>query len=151
MADVVARVKINMPRVLSKVNNDYFRLFLAQEWRKLCDPFVPSSPSATLRQIVEVEPGLITYKMPYAHYMYNGIIYGPNFPIDADGNFVFPYDPSKVVGWKSPKHKYPTGRRFNYSKDPNAQATDHWSDAAEKAGQKDKLIEAANKYLRGHK
>lgn len=151
MARVVARVEISVPKILRRFENDEFRLFLTKEWRKFCDPYVPSSSSATLRQTVEIKPGLITYKMPYAHYMWNGIIYGPNLPIDADGNLVFPYDPSKVVGWRSPKHKYPTGRRFNYSKDPNPKATDHWSDAAERAGQKEKLIQSANKYLRGQK
>lgn len=145
--DSVVNLKLNMPRIISKVENDKFGLWLAKEWKGLIDPFTPHR-NGMLERNVTYNPFEITYNEPYARYMYGGIIYGPNIPVDINGNFVFPYDPTKVVGWVSPKHKHPTGRRFNYSKDPNPRATDHWDKAAEQAGQKEKLIQSANKYLR---
>lgn len=149
MANTVGiELNLNMPRVLSKVENDEFGLFLAKTWKMLIDPFTPNREGIMQHSGV-LHPFEIYYKGPYSHYMYNGIIYGPNFPIDANGKFVFPYDSTKVVGWVSPPNKHPTGRRFNYSKDKNPQATDHWDKAAENAGQKEKLIDSANKYLRG--
>lgn len=149
--DVGITVKINMPQVLSKVENDEFGMFLSNTWKRLITPYTPHR-DGIMENSAQIRPFEIYYPSSYAHYMYNGIIYGPNFPIDADGNFVFLYDPTKVADWRSPRKetmkKYPTGRRFNYRKDHNRQATDHWDKAAEAAGQKEKLITAANKYLR---
>ena len=50
--------------------------------------------------------------------------------------------------WSRPGvSKVPSGKRFNYRTDKNPFATDHWDKAAEQAGQKEKLIQAANEYL----
>lgn len=71
--------------------------------------------------MVEVTPEHIKYPGPYAHYMYEGEIYGPNIPLfDAEGN---------VIGWRSPKgkKKHPTGRYFDYT---SPTATMHWDEAA---------------------
>lgn len=61
--------------------------------------------------------GLLTYYQPYAHYMWTGIVYGPNFPVekDAQGN---------VLAWRSPKgkKKHPTGKLINYKKDKKPDA-----------------------------
>ena len=54
------------------------------------EQFVPFSQGA-LRSSVEYPEGLyggeISYNTPYAHYLYEGTVYGPNIPIkDAEGN-----------------------------------------------------------------
>ena len=72
-------------------------------------PFVPYSQGA-LRSKVEYPEGLyggeIMYNTPYAHYLYEGTVYGPNIPIkDAEGN---------ITGWRSPPKKYPTQRKLQY-------------------------------------
>lgn len=57
--------------------------------------------------------------VPYAHYMYAGIVYGPNIPKkDAQGN---------IIGWRSPPKKSPTGRRLQYH---TKGTSDHWFDRA---------------------
>ena len=63
-----------------------------------------------LRGSVEYPDGLyggeIAYNTPYAHYLYEGTVYGPNIPIkDAEGN---------ITGWRSPPNKYPTQRKLKY-------------------------------------
>ena len=54
----------------------------------------------------------------YAHYQYEGKVYGPNFPIRVKGI---------IVGWRSPKDKpkHPTGRNLTYTS-PTARA--HWTE-----------------------
>lgn len=51
----------------------------------------------------------IHYTSPYAHYMYEGKVMGPSFPIkDENGN---------ITRWVSPiKPKYYTGKKIDYSK-----------------------------------
>lgn len=74
-----------------------------------CDPLIPFQQGA-LRNSVNYPQGIyggeIEYNTPYAHYQYEGIVYGPNIPIrDAEGN---------ITGWYSPPSKHPTGRKMQY-------------------------------------
>lgn len=86
------------------------------------EPYVPFRQGA-LRSSVRfpqgVDGGEIEYNTPYAHYLYQGEVYGPNIPIkDAQGN---------ITGWMSPPSKSPTGRRIQY----HAPSTsDHWFEKA---------------------
>lgn len=143
MSDVSIDVKINMPKVLNKVENEAFGLFLIREWKRLINPFTPHR-DGNLERNVLYNPFAVTYLSPYAHYMYNGIQYiDPILNVSGftnDGGITF-YSRAGVK-------KIPSGKPFNYLKEVNPQATDHWDKAAEKAGQKEKLIAAANAYLR---
>lgn len=63
-------------------------------------PFVPFRQGA-LRNSVRypdgVYGGIVEYDTPYAHYLYKGVVYGPNIPLkDAEGN---------IIGWTSPPSK----------------------------------------------
>lgn len=87
-----------------------------------CDPLIPFQQGA-LRNSVNYPQGIyggeIEYNTPYAHYMYEGIVYGPNIPIrDAEGN---------ITGWYSPPSKQPTGRPLTYH---TAGTGDHWFETA---------------------
>ena len=87
-----------------------------------CDPLIPFHQGA-LRNSVNYPQGIyggeIEYNTPYAHYMYEGIVYGPNIPIrDAEGN---------ITGWYSPPKKNPTGRQLQYH---TAGTGDHWFEKA---------------------
>lgn len=87
-----------------------------------CDPLIPFQQGA-LRNSVNYPQGIyggeIEYNTPYAHYMYEGIVYGPNIPIrDAGGN---------ITGWYSPPSKHPTGRPLAYH---TAGTGDHWFEKA---------------------
>lgn len=90
-----------------------------------CTPLVPFSQGA-LRNSVNYPEGIyggsIEWNTPYAHYLYEGIVYSPNIPIkDKAGN---------IVGWFSPPSKKPTGRSLTYG-EPGT--TDHWFEEAKKA------------------
>lgn len=87
-----------------------------------CDPLIPFQQGA-LRNSVNYPGGIygteIEYNTPYAHYQYEGIVYGPNIPIrDAGGN---------ITGWYSPPKKNPTGRPLTYH---TAGTGDHWFEKA---------------------
>ena len=94
-------------------------------------PYVPTNETPTedeaahslghLVDRVEISAEKIVYPGPYAHYVYEGIIYGPNIPIfDSAGN---------IVAWRSPKDskKHPTGYAMDYT---NPQATRLWDRVA---------------------
>lgn len=87
-----------------------------------CDPLIPFQQGA-LRNSVNYPQGIyggeIEYNTPYAHYQYEGIVYGPNIPIrDAEGN---------ITGWYSPPKKNLTGRPLTYH---TAGTGDHWFEKA---------------------
>ena len=89
-----------------------------------CEPYVPFRQGA-LRNSVRfpqgVDGGEIEYNTPYAHYLYEGEVYGPNIPIkDVQGN---------ITGWISPPEKSPTGRPLQYH---TPETTDHWFEEAKK-------------------
>lgn len=140
MADVKVDVKLNMPRILNKVENDRFGMVVAKEWKRLIDPYTPHR-DGLLETNITIKPFTIIYKSPYSHYMYYGVPYvDPLYKVSgftSDGG----------VTWFSRPgvKKVPdTGKRFNYSKDPNQFATDHWDQKAAQAGQKDKLYRVLN-------
>lgn len=61
--------------------------------------------------------GRIEYASPYARYLYYGVLYGPNYPITRNG---------QRIGWYSPKKKYPTSRKLQYSTSINRLAGPFW-------------------------
>lgn len=143
MSTVKAEVKLNMPRILDKVENDSFGMFLAREWKRLINPYTPHR-TGNLERNVQYRPFEIEYMSPYSHYQYEGNLYVD--PLYKVGGFT---RDGGITWFSRPGiKKVPTSTPLNYLKDHNPQATDHWDQAAEKAGQKEKLIEAANDYLR---
>ena len=87
-----------------------------------CDPLIPFQQGA-LRNSVNYPDGIyggeIEYNTPYAHYQYEGIVYGPNIPIkDTEGN---------ITGWYSPPSKQPKGRPLTYHTEGTG---DHWFEKA---------------------
>ena len=91
-------------------------------------------------QATVIGSGKIIFPGPYAHYLYHGEVYGPNIPIFED-------DSGIPTTYRSPKKKYPTGRPLTFSKDKNAQATDHWFEYA-KANHMKNIIAEARKAAR---
>ena len=143
MANVGITIKLDIPQIHNKVQNDEFGLFLAQEWKRLIEPYIPYR-DGRLAENVECKPFEIIYKSLYARYMYEGVIYVD--PIYKKGGFT---SNGGITFWSRPGvKKEASNRKFDYSKDKHPQATDHWDKAAEQAGQKVKLTESANRYLR---
>lgn len=117
-------------------------LFLANEAKRLMDPYVPAMNlilAQNVKTYVEQDKGIVHYMSPYAHYQYEGILYGPNIPM-KDGD--------AIKGYFSPPRKTPTGRRLNYSKSRHPLATSEW-DKAMMRSRKDDLARAYQSYLRG--
>lgn len=137
------RVVLNEPKILHKVQNDQFGMFLIHEWKKLINPYTPHR-EGNLERNVAYRPFEVEYLSPYSQYMYYGEVYVD--PLYKVGGFT---RDGGITWFSRPGiKKVPSGRKFNYLKDPNSHATDHWDEAAEKAGQKRKLIQAANLYLK---
>ena len=79
------------PDTMQQVHNTY---------AKFLDPYVPMD-EGVLAHDVTVTPEYVQYNSPYAHYMYTGIVYGPNIPIMSDG---------EIVGYWSPPNQANTQR-----------------------------------------
>ena len=81
--------------------------FLTNTCYRHMDKYVPKN-NEVLRRNASLTKKTITYKSPYAHYMYIGKTMGPNIPIkDESGN---------IVRWFSPKGmpKQYTGSNLHY-------------------------------------
>lgn len=125
---------IKTDEILSVVRSDKFGTFAASEWLRLYKPYVPFE-SGALGTKVTIEPWKITHTTPYAHYQYEGKVYGPSFPID-DG-----------ARWISPKgkKKHPTGKKLKYR---NQRAAAKWDQVAITT-QHQKLVDALQAFIDG--
>lgn len=137
------KVELNVPKILNKVENEKFGNFLAHEWKRLINPYTPHR-TGNLERNVTYKPFAIKYVSPYAAYQYYGVLYVD--PLYKVGGFT---SDGGITWFSRPGiKKVATSTPLNYLKDHNPQATDKWDVAAAKAGQKKKLIEAANLYLK---
>jgi hypothetical protein len=95
------------------------RLLTNQVWAD-CDPLVPFQQGGLRNSVtMSIHADYIEWNAPYAHYLYEGEVYGPNIPIrDAEGN---------ITGWYSPPSKHPAGRPLTYH---TAGTGDHWFEKA---------------------
>lgn len=120
-------------------NDKTFGIELHNILAKMCDPYVPMM-DGDLSQTIEVTPEYVRYKMPYAHYQYTGIVYGPNIPITEDG---------VIVGWFSPpgQPKFPTGYPIQYNTQMHPLATKEW-DKAMMRDNKDEFLAEVQAALR---
>lgn len=101
-----------------------------------CEPYLPFRESILTESVYtasKIGSGEITYDTPYAHYLYEGEIWGPNFPIVENG---------VITGYYSPPEKKPTGRDLTYSTEVNPLAGSHWFDRAMADHVQDVLEEA---------
>ena len=83
--------------------------------------------------------GVVVWPGPYAHYMYYGEVYGPNYPVFED-------DTGEPTRWWSPpgKTKVPTGRPLKYSTEGHALAGPFWVDRMKAERMGDLLKEVAD-------
>lgn len=108
-------------KLCKEIFDDKTMLEFHQEYARLLSPYVPYKKGLLDYDQRVITPEYIDYQADYAHYIYEGTVYGPNVPITKDG---------VVVGWRSPVGKggkYPTERRLQYNKsEGHPFATDHW-------------------------
>lgn len=83
------------------------------------DKYVPFKEGNLASNIVLQEDS-ITYKSPYAHYMYEGKVMGSNIPIKNEDGI--------ITGYFSPKdkRKHYTGADIHYSSFHHPLASSHW-------------------------
>lgn len=108
-------------RIASLSDNDTMQQ-VHNTYAKFLEPYVPMDEGVLARDVT-ITPEYVQYNSPYAHYMYTGIVYGPNIPIVKNG---------EIVGyWSQPnQEKHSTGASINYSKEKHPLATHHWDKAA---------------------
>ena len=133
---IKTQVEINpaiLEEKLNQVINDDAMLEIHNLYAKMMEPYVPFGTDVAN---LEVTPEYVRYSTPFAHYMYEGKVYGPNIPIIEDGI---------VVGWFSPpgQTKHPTGADLQYTK-PRASA--HW-DQAMLAERKEEFVKQVEQIL----
>ena len=119
-----------------KTGGEDGRLFLANEAKRLMDPYVPADElilAQNVRTYVEGEHGVVQYNSPYAHYQYMGELYVSSktgSPYASEGEY-----------------KVPTGKKLNYQTFRHSSATDHW-DQAMMVARKADLTRVMQNYLK---
>lgn len=103
------------------------------------DKYVPRRDGNLRKNVDLTDPNYIIYKSPYAHYMYEGKVMGPNIPLkDENGN---------LKGFISPK-----GKRKTYTGEPIVYHTggtgDHW-DERMKSAEMDDLVKEVQNFIGG--
>ena len=73
------------------------------------DKYIPLCEGRLAYDNRVIEADRIIYDSPYAHYMYEGKVMGPSYPIKKNGI---------IIRWASPKNKpkHYTGKDIDYSK-----------------------------------
>lgn len=135
-------ININTSKLLSPVRSPAFWKFAAVEWHRLYKDYVPMKSGILYQQVLfdsDSTSATITHTAPYAHYQYEGIAYGPNYPI-MEGD--------SLVGYFSMpnRRKAPMGKLLKYKKDIHPKASRKWDKAAEPT-QKEKLLRALERRL----
>ena len=133
------RIDLNEPQIIRKVQNDRFGLFVATSWKKLINPYTPRD-TGIMEQTAKLRPWEIEYIQPYSAYQYYGELYVD--PVTGKGGILGSH------GWFSRPgvKKVPSGRPLQYQHN-NPYSTSKWDEAAEKAGQKNKLYRTLNNAL----
>ena len=65
------KIDLNEQKILEKVQNDRFGLFVSQSWKRLLDPYTPRD-TGILEETATLSPWQIFYKTKYASRVYHG-------------------------------------------------------------------------------
>ncbi len=105
------------------------------------DKYVPYARGGLAYENREIGTNVIIYNSPYAHYMYKGLVMGPNIPIKDENGF--------IVRWFSPKGKKKqyTGREINYNQSAGHEyAGPHWDERMWSA-EKEEVLKEVQKFI----
>lgn len=114
--------------------------FFTKRCAEHMDKYIPFKEGELAYDTRRIEADKVSYNSPYAHYMYEGLVMGPNMPIKENGI---------IVGWYSPKGKpkHYTGKKIKYSKDGgHPYAGPHW-DKRMWSAEKEEVLEEVQKYV----
>jgi len=120
--------------------NGPVRKYFTKRAADYMDKYVPYSGgnlAYTTRQIGNEE---VIYNAEYAHYMYEGKVYGPNIPFIDEGGNVYFRSPKK-------KQKHDTGRELKYKQSAGHEyAGPHW-DKRMVSAEMDDLVKEVQNYI----
>lgn len=117
-----------------KTKGDAGLLFLANEAKRMMDPYVPANNlvlAQNVRTYTEGNMGIVEYNSPYAHYQWRGVLYVSSITGSA---------------WSKGEYKVPTSRSLQYSRFRHPLATSHW-DEAMKAAKMGDLLNAYQMFI----
>ena len=128
-----------LTEAFEKLKDDKVMYEVHNLFAKMMNDYVPMY-QGVLSQQYFIDQHAVYYPAPYAHYMYVGEVYGPNYPIKEGGEvvgyFTNPYgkkapiiEGGVIVGWYSPPHKHPMGREIQYNKEMHPKASKEWDKA----------------------
>ena len=106
-------VQVDLGRITEKLDSvledEEFLTSVHNLLAKMCDPYVPKESGMLAQPIVD-ENG-VHYRTRYAHYMYHGIVYGPNIATAIDSTT------GQVLEWRSKPGmtKNPNGNEMQYN------------------------------------
>lgn len=118
-------VNLRTRELLEKLESPELWRYAASEWHRLYRQYVPYQEGALYSNIIitaDRGKAQIEHTVPYAHYIYEGKVYGPSIPIMQGGA------PTGYFSPKTPKHS--TGKALTYSTVYSGKATKHWDVAA---------------------
>ncbi len=123
-------------RIVKEMINDDAHLYMANEMKRLMEPYVPATQEEMLAQNVRVytenDAGIVHYQSNYAHYQYEGELYVSS---------------KTGSSWaRKGEYKIPAGKKLEYSKFPHPLATSHW-DKAMMTVRGDDLTKAMQRYI----
>lgn len=108
---------------------------------RFSEPFLPFQSGALRNSGItgtEVGSGKVRWMAPYAHYLYEGEVMGPNVPLQESG---------QLVGFFSPRApKTYTGKKLQFHGAPKRGA--RWFDRMKRVHAAD-IVTAANRAFRG--
>lgn len=68
---IVVNVNLNEQQIAEKLQNTRLGLFVANEWKRLIDPYTPRD-TGTMQDTAKITAWTITYDTKYARYVYYG-------------------------------------------------------------------------------
>lgn len=130
--------RINVRGLIGIAESRKLWLYAATEWHRLYKDWVPMN-TGILYMNTSIRPKEIEHLAPYAHYMYEGRVYGPSIPISESG---------VITGFFSPRNrpKSPTMRKLKYSRQQHPKASAKWDQAA-KPTQLPKLVRSMQGFV----
>ncbi len=97
--------------IIENITDDETMLKIHELLYEYVEPYVPMESGSMLDGTL-IEPDGVTYPGPYAHYMYEGVVYGPNKRIPVvtpSGEIIYAFNSPAGVS------KSPTGKLLNYN------------------------------------
>lgn len=135
-ADLLSKFNLEkggaVQQVINKCVMDYCQAYT---------PWDTGTMSQSVYTMSDLSGTEVTWQGPYAHYLYYGEVYGPNFPIFEDNTGV-------PTAYFSPPKKYPTGRELQYATDINPLAGSYWFERM-KADRLDDIVKEAEAVAKG--